>query len=54
MGPVPDTNTDREMNESTTSVKVGTPLERGREKCRYCKTAKENLRIGGGAGRRVP
>lgn len=49
VGPIPDTNTDGEMNGPTTSVK-STPLERGRAKYTHGKDWGGNLRIGGGGG----
>lgn len=51
MGPVPDTNIDRKMNGPTTSVKCTSLKERSTHRV---KNAEENLRIGGGARRRVP
>lgn len=49
MGPVPDTNTDREMNEPTASVK-SMPLERGREKYTHRKGGRRKFKNWGGGG----
>lgn len=51
MGPVPDTNTDKEMNEPTASVKA-TPLE-GREARAGLGLQKRIYEFGAGAGRRA-
>lgn len=54
MGPVPDTNTDKEMNERATSVKA-TPREgKKREVHAVSRLQRKSDGFGVGAGRRAP